>query len=323
MPSSHADADAPLPNAAAIRAAAPDDAAAIAAFFAAAHAIDPVVGAVSANDWLKFAAAPQNRGGRDFRIALADGEIAGIATPSLRDHATPWVRHFRIVVAPERRRHGIGSALLRDLARMDAPHPALLQCLCPERWEALAAFLEARRFAVIEHELDMVCEEAGRQEPRRRHDIALRALEGTAPLPAPLAEALAAIHNRAYAGTAAFVRQTGAEMAAPGPALVLVAERRGTPLGFCRIEPAGNATWIENIAVDPGEQGRGIGLLLMQHALAEAARRAGPRARLAVSDRSAAAYALYRRLGFEAVAKSARYRAERAMVLAALEGAGR
>jgi len=42
-----------------------------------------------------------------------------------------------------------------------------------------------------------------------------------------------------------------------------------------------------------------------------------------VSDRSAAAYALYRRLGFETVAKSTRYRAERAMVLAALEGAQR
>jgi ribosomal protein S18 acetylase RimI-like enzyme len=307
-----------------IRAVAGADDEVVAAFFTAAHAQDPVVGAISAEDWRRFAALPQNRGGRDFRMALNGGEIAGLATPSLRDHATPWVRHFRIVVAPALRRRGVGSALLGDLARMDAPHPMLLQCLCPARWEGLAGFLEARGFGVIEHELDMACEDAGRHEPRRRHDIAVRALDGVAPLAPSFAAALAAIHNRAYSGSPAFAPLGGAEMAAVlAPALVLVAERRGAPLGFCQIEPAGNATWIESIAVEPREQGRGVGTLLMQHALGEAARRAGPRVRLAVSDRNAAAYALYRRLGFAVTAKSARYRAERAMVLAALEGAKR
>lgn len=319
MPSGHADADLSPPRDGAIRPVAADDAAAIAVFFTAAHTLDPVIGALSAEDWFRFAAAPQNRGGRDFRIALADGEIAGVATPSLRDHETPWIRHFRIVVAPARRRRGIGSGLLRELALMDAPHPALLQCLCPERWEATADFLEARGFAVLEHELDMVCEDGGRDEPRRRHDIAVRVLDDKAAIAAPLAAALAAIHNRAYAGTASFVRHSDAEMLALlDAALVLVAERRGVPLGFCHLEPAGNASWIESIAVDPREQGRGIGALLMEHALAEAARRAGPRVRLAVSDRNAAAYALYRRLGFTVAGKSARYRADREAVLARL-----
>ena len=303
-----------------IRAASDADAEAIAAFFAAAHALDPAVGAVSADEWRRFAALPESRGGRDFRLAEAAGAIAGIATPALRDHAAPWVRHFRIVVAPDRRRRGIGSALLRHVAEMDAPADALLQCLCPERWEALAAFLEARGFAAIENELDMVCEDAGRHEPRRRHDISVR-VSGDA---AAAAEALAALHNRAYAGSPAVAPLTAAEMAAAlAPALVIVAERRGVPLGFCQIAPAGNAAWIESIAVEPREQGRGIGTLLLQHALAEAARRAGPRVCLAVSDRNAAAYALYRRFGFAVTAKSARYRAGRAMVLAALEGAAR
>jgi ribosomal protein S18 acetylase RimI-like enzyme len=305
-----------------IRAVAGADDEIIAAFFTAAHAQDPVVGAISADEWRRFAALPQNCGGRDFRLALEGGEIAGLATPSLRDHATPWVRHFRLVVAPALRRRGIGSALLGDLARMDAQHPVLLQCLCPDRWEGLSLFLEARGFGVIVHELDMACADAGRHEPRRRHDIAVRALDSEAPLAPSFAAALAAIHNRAYAGSSAFAPLGGAEMATV-PALMLIAERRGAPLGCCQIEPAGNATWIESLAVEPREQGRGVGTLLMQHALAEAARRAGPRVRLAVSDRNAAAYALYRRLGFSVTAKSPRYRAERAMVLAALEGAGR
>jgi ribosomal protein S18 acetylase RimI-like enzyme len=315
LPIGHADADLSPPRDGAIRPVAADDAEAIADFFSAAHALDPVIGAITAEDWLRFVAAPQNRGGRDFRIALAEGEIVGVATPSLRDHETPWIRHFRIVVAPALRRHGIGSALLQDLALMDAPHPARLQCLCPERWEATADFLEARGFAVLEHELDMVCEDAGRDEPRRRHDIAVRVLADKA----AIAGALAAIHNRAYAGTASFVRHSDAEMLALlEAARVLVAERRGVPLGFCHLEPAGNASWIESVAVDPREQGRGIGALLMEHALAEAARRAGPRVRLAVSDRNAAAYALYRRLGFTVAGKSARYRADREAVLARL-----
>ncbi len=301
-----------------IRAVTDADAEAIAAFFAAAHAEDAVIGAITADEWRRFAAAPQNHDGRDFRIASANGAMVGVATASVRADERQTLCHFRIVVAPALRRRGIGSALLRRIAENEAP--ALLQCLCPERWEAMAAFLGARGFRVIEHELDMVCEEAGRYEPRRRHDIAVRVLDDKA----ALAEALAGIHNRAYAGAASLVHHSGAAMAAVlAPALVLVAERRGVPLGFCQLEPAGNATGLENIAVDPREQGRGIGTLLLQHALAEAARRAGPRMRLSVSDRNAAAYALYRRFGFAVIAKSARYRAERAMVLAALEGAGR
>ncbi len=296
-----------------IRAVTDADAEAIAAFFAATHALDPMVGAISADEWRRFAAAPQNLAGRDFRVALVGGEIAGVATPSLRAHESEAICHFRIVVAPALRRRGVASAVLRHIAEMQAPTPLLLQSLCPERWEAMAGFLEARGFTVIEHELEMLCEEAGLYEPRHRHDVAVRARDDKA----ALAEALADIHNRAYAGTASFVHQSADSMAAVlAPAVVLVAERRGLPLGFCQLEPAGNATGIENIAVDPHEQGRGIGTLLLQHALAEAARRAGPRVRLSVSDRNAAAYVLYRRYGFAVIAKAARYRATREAVLA-------
>jgi len=288
------------------------DAEAIAGFFAAVHRADATVGAIGVEDWREFAAAPQNRNGRDFRLAEAQGAIAGVATSSLRDHDTPWIRHFRIIVAPERRCLGTGSALLGQLAALDEPNEAFLQCLCPERWEATAEFLEARAFAVIEKELDMVLEGASRDALPRRREIGVRVLEEKA----PLADALAAIHNRAYAGTPDFVHHSGAAMLARiERALVLVAERRKTLLGFCHLEPAGNAVWIESIAVDPTEQGRGVGLLLMENALAEAARRAGPRVRLSVSDRNGPAYALYRRLGFEVVARSARYRADRAAVL--------
>ena len=297
-----------------IRPAAAADADAIAAFFAATHELDSAVGAISAADWRRFAALPQNHDGRDFRLALAEDEIAGVATSSLRDHETPWVRHFRIVVAPPRRRRGVGRALLRHLAEMDAPHPAILQCLCPERWEAMAGFLEAGGFAVLENELDMLCGDAGadRATPRRR-EVTVRVLDE----PAPLAAALADVHNRAYEGMPSFVRLSAAEMGAlfAEDALVLVAEQKGTTVGYCHFEVGRNESWIESIAVDPPRQRRGIGAALMIEALAEAARRAGPCVRLSVSDRNAAAYVLYRHLGFAVVAKSARYRADRETVL--------
>lgn len=305
-----------------IRPVTDDDAEAIAAFFTAANQTDPVLGALTAAAWRRFTAAPQNRGGRDFRLAQVDGAIAGVATPSLRDHEVPWLRHFRIVVAPERRRRGIASALLRHLAEMDAPNPVFLQCLCPARWEAMAGFLDASGFAVLEHELDMVCENAGeaRKVPIRR-DAAVRVLADRA----AAADALAALHNRAYTGTPSFVRMTGAELAAlfGERALVLVAEMKGAIVGFCHVEQGAAESWIESLAVEPARQGRGIGTALVAAALDAAAQGAGPRVRLSVSDRNAAAYVLYRRLGFTVMAKSARYRADREAALAALAARGR
>lgn len=305
-----------------IRAVSDTDADAIAGFFSAAQARDPVLGAISPEDWRKFAAAPQNRGGRDFRMALAGGAIAGIATPSLRDHEAPWIRHFRVVVAPEHRRKGCGSALLRHLAEMDAPNPVYLQCLCPGRWEALAGFLAANGFAVLEHELDMMCADAGEERRiARRGEARVRVL----PDPGAAAEALAALHNRAYAGTSSFVRLTGAELAGlfGEGAVVLAAELRGAIVGFCHLERGAGESWIESIAVEPSRQGQGVGRTLLLAALEEAARRTGPRVRLSVSDRNAAAYVLYRRLGFAVTAKSPRYRADRGAVLAALGARGR
>jgi ribosomal-protein-alanine N-acetyltransferase len=102
-----------------------------------------------------------------------------------------------------------------------------------------------------------------------------------------------------------------------------VAEARGKVTGYCQIALGGAESWIESLAVAPDRQRAGIGTALMTRALAEAARRTGSRVRLSVSDRNAAAYVLYRRLGFNVVAKSARWRAAREQVLAALERRGR
>src|SRR6185436_14787303 len=164
------------------------------------------------------------------------------------------------------------------------------------------------------NELDMLCADAGADRPMpRRREVTVRVVGD----PAPLAAALADIHNRAYAGTPSFVRLSASEMAAmfPPDAVVLVAEQKEAVLGYCHLEVGPGESWIDTVVVDPRRQRQGIGATLMIEAMAEASRRGGPRIRLAVSDRNAAAYVLYRHLGFDVVAKSARYRADRETVL--------
>jgi GNAT superfamily N-acetyltransferase len=145
----------------------------------------------------------------------------------------------------------------------------------------MTAFLETGGFAVIESELEMLCEDAAAAaETAFRRDVPVRVAEN----PAPLADALAAIHNDAYAGTASFVRLSGAGMAAlfANDALLVVAEARGKVTGYCQIALGGAESWIESLAVAPDRQCAGIGTALMTRARAAPARACGFRFRIAM-----------------------------------------
>jgi GNAT superfamily N-acetyltransferase len=56
--------------------------------------------------------------------------------------------------------------------------------------------------------------------------------------------------------------------------------------------------WIENVAVDPGRQGRGLGRALLQFADDEARRRRLPRLGLLTNERYVANIAMYQRYGY-------------------------
>jgi len=304
-----------------IRPLSADDETAVVEFYRRTHQDDPTVGAISVAGWRHFAAMSHNQGGRDFRAAWAGdrardrarGRVDGVATTSQRARAEPWIRHFRIVVEPAWRRRGIGGALLRALADLDAPHPVLLQTLCPQDWLAGAAFLETAGFAPVENEIDMEC--AALIAPPRPGTWEMRRLAE----PQALAEPIAALHNRAYAGTPSFVELGGGEMAellAEGE--LWVAECRGALVAICHLEPEGAKLRLESLAVEPAWQGRGAGPALAYRALTEAGAGAERAACLSVSDRNPPALRAYARLGFRAVFSSTRYRADRAQVLAAM-----
>ena len=64
------------------------------------------------DQWRDFVALSFNRGGHDFALAEADGDLLGILT-STRLLAEPSdLRHFRIVVDPGWRRRRLASRLL-------------------------------------------------------------------------------------------------------------------------------------------------------------------------------------------------------------------
>ena len=57
----------------------------IAALYDRAMPADIGCGSVSPAAWARFVAMPQNLAGRDFRVALADGTLIGLAESSPRD----------------------------------------------------------------------------------------------------------------------------------------------------------------------------------------------------------------------------------------------
>jgi GNAT superfamily N-acetyltransferase len=88
-----------------------------------ATATEPTIGPVPRETWERFVRWPQNRNGRDFRVALWDGRLVGLAESSHRDQSDRSVRYCKLVVDPEFRRQGIGAALLTELLDIDRGTP--------------------------------------------------------------------------------------------------------------------------------------------------------------------------------------------------------
>lgn len=82
-------------------------------------------------------------------------------------------------------------------------------------------------------------------------------------------------------------------------ALLLCAELGGEPVGFLDIHLAGDAAYINELAVSPAARRRGAASALIEEALAQARARGFKSVVLDVRAGNAAAAALYRGLGFK------------------------
>lgn len=128
--------------------------------------------------------------------------------------------------------------------------------------------------------------------------------------PAVLGDA-AAVQRIVDAAYALYIPRMGK---LPGPMLddypariaagqVWVAEDSGSVAGVLVLEPRPDGLLLDNIAVDPGRQGRGVGRVLIDFAEAEARRLGWREIRLYTHVLMTENQALYRRIGFVEVAR--------------------
>jgi N-acetylglutamate synthase-like GNAT family acetyltransferase len=79
---------------------------------------------------------------------------------------------------------------------------------------------------------------------------------------------------------------------------VWVLDADGSLVGVLEVEPRPDHLWIENVAVAPAWQGRGLGRLLLRHAESEARRSGLAELGLLTNERYAADIAMYVRYGY-------------------------
>jgi mycothiol synthase len=291
------------------------DADAVIALYARATDVEPRLGPVTLSQWQQFLKLPQNRGGRDFRIAERDGRVVGLAESSLRDQGPRHSRLLKIVVTPDARRRHIALALLDDILGIDGQDDLPVQTLVSRDWPAGIAFVTALGFVHIESDIAMRCVEP--LQPARTLAAARAVIERVAD-PTLCATDVARIHNAAFASDAAFRLYSPEEMAQVlTDSELWIASEDGQVSGFCLTEPERNSMWIESVAVDPARQGRGVGQLLTYQALTAHDVSTEHPCWLNVSSKNAAALKIYRRLGFRPQHETCRFSATRRELIAA------
>jgi GNAT superfamily N-acetyltransferase len=79
---------------------------------------------------------------------------------------------------------------------------------------------------------------------------------------------------------------------------VWVLEDGGSVVGVIELVPREDHLWVENVAIGPAHQGRGLGRRLLRHAEDEARRHGLREIRLLTNERYAANIAMYLRYGY-------------------------
>ncbi len=284
-----------------------EDAEEIATFLAEASDLDPTIQPVSAAGWRSFAGMPFNRRARDFAVAEEDGRIVGLLTSTLLDgeRGAETIRHFRIIVHPERRRRGIGAELYA-LATRSERGERIVQCNCPDEWAEGRRFLERRGFAPVEADLEMTRPALPKPERSMPEGVSIRAYRGREDH-----AVWAAIYNEAFGGERSFARQTAETIASYAEVegfRLWIAEREGSAVGFCSVVDAGpDEGTIESLATRSRERGRGIGRALTTRAMCRLADEGKLKLRLNVFEENLPAVSLYRSLGFRIASRTHRY----------------
>jgi ribosomal protein S18 acetylase RimI-like enzyme len=294
-----------------------EDTDAIVALYDRATATEPGIGPVPRSAWQRFVKQPQNRNGRDFRVALQEGRLIGVAESSLKDQGEHVVRFCKLVVDPTARRQGVATELIIDLLKIDQSGGSLsFQFLVSSDWPAGLAFLETLGLTHIESEMRMRCSHLMPPPGAISSAFSLARVAN----PASHAAEVARIHNAAYRTDVAFRPYTTEDMAdALGGDELWVAREGLRTVAFCRLELEPKFVWLESLAVDPDCHDIGLGTALAYQALQAAGVSVDRPAGLNVSSKNLRAMSVYARLGFATRGEMRRFSALRCDLAAAME----
>lgn len=118
------------------------------------------------------------------------------------------------------------------------------------------------------------------------------------------APAVAAVVDAAYRHYIPLIGRTPLPMLADHGAAIrdddvwVLEDRGGEIVGVIELQARADHLWVENVAILPGWQGRGLGRRLLQHAEEEADRRDVTELRLLTNERYTTNIAMYERYGY-------------------------
>ncbi|HMJ10915.1 MAG TPA: GNAT family N-acetyltransferase [Polyangiaceae bacterium] len=237
-----------------------------------------------------------NRGARDFRVVRVEGRLTALLTSTLFDEGDGLIRHFRIVVHPEHRRHGLASRLLEEVEAQEGSERAIRQCNSQRSWSSGNGFLESKGFGLVGRELLM----------RLSHEPAERALADGVQVRAatPQDDALwAELHGVGYAQREDYFPLSAEDLAIERNRpdfTLLLAEVAGRVVGLCHgYRDQGTEGLLNSVVVRPEQRGRGIAAALVTRAIGTLRALGNTNITLNVVSTNAPATRLYTRLGFD------------------------
>jgi len=193
---------------------------------------------------------------------------------------------------------GLGSRLFEAL-----PQDLPLQCRIQPKWNAGAAFVEAKGLRPTRAWINMTLPEVG-PPPAQRPDFVTRPAMGSD------FDAMARINNRAHHFESQTTAESLAQHAKAESTYVTVLVPTACPediAGFCIYEREPDGTgWIDNIVVSPDHQKKGLGRYLMKAVMGALGAMACPSVSLQVNADNPAV-ALYDALGFVARSRTRLY----------------
>ncbi|MBE2258231.1 MAG: GNAT family N-acetyltransferase [Rhodobacteraceae bacterium] len=270
-------------------------------FFSSAHRLDPTLRPLSHAQWTAFAS---HADWRDFLLlASHDGTVVAVMTTQRVVRSSQPIRHFCIYVAPELRRSGIASFLLREVESLDNGRALpTLECRLRSDWMAGTGFLRHYGFRPWKTWIDLRADLKGRAPARAISGFWLRTphLPGEAPAMAHLSKAS---HNVEVTPDAA----SFAELSDDPDRDALIVVDGDRLVGFIVFEPDdGGLGWVDNIVIAPAYRQRGLGRWLMEAALIHIGVHASE-VTLQCEAKNAPALALYRSLNFHPTGGSTIY----------------